>query len=93
MTKRIGKVLYDTDNAIFIARHCEGSIDDSDFVSESLYVKRTCDQYFLYVEGGECTRYGREFNGPDIIPIFPQQARCWYNEHIVPLISICEDRK
>ena len=92
MTKRIGKVLYDTDNATFIARHCEGSRGDSDFISESLYVRR--DQvHFLCVEGGECTRYGREFNGADIILVTPQQAKHWFNKRIVPLISICEDRK
>lgn len=90
MIRRMEGVSFDTDNATFIARYCEGSKGDPEFVSESLYVQK--HRHFLYVEGGECTQYGRTFGEGGIIPVTPQQAKCWYDEHIKPLV-ICKDGK
>lgn len=83
MKKKIFYKYYDTDNATLLKRHCEGSEGDPYFASESLYIQGR--EWFLYCEGGECSRYGKAFGGTGIIPLPEYLAFRWYRKYIVGL--------
>lgn len=59
MKKVIGKVEYDTENAVLVAKYTEGALGDPAGFEESLY--QTEDgKLFLYVNGGEESPYAEE---------------------------------
>ena len=59
MKKIICKVEYDTDKSELLEKRTYGAFGDKDGYEESLYV--TSDgKYFLYVNGGEDSKYPEE---------------------------------
>lgn len=59
MKKIICKVEYDTEKSELVGKNTFGTFGDKDGYEESLYV--TADgKYFLYVNGGEDSKYPQE---------------------------------
>lgn len=88
MKKIIGGKRYDTDTAREIARDWSPvSRTDFSFWEEALYQKRT-GEYFIHGEGGPMTRYAKSTGqnswsgGEKIIPVTPEAAREWGEEHM-----------
>ena len=80
MKRIVRNRLYDTDKATLVAKDCGGSCDEDEFISTSLYIKRT-GEWFLYCEGGSHTCYGEQFGGPQIKPTIPHEAKLWPAEN------------
>ena len=59
MKKIICKVEYDTENAELIGKFTSGEFGDAAGYEESLY-KTEDGAYFLYVNGGEKSKYPKE---------------------------------
>ncbi|MBE7053341.1 MAG: hypothetical protein E7391_03600 [Ruminococcaceae bacterium] len=59
MKKIICKVEYDTENSELILKSTFGQFGDKDGYEESLYVTKD-GKYFLYVNGGEESKYNKE---------------------------------
>lgn len=86
--KRIinGKV-YNTETSQCIAGYDVNAADGLDYFSETLYRKKT-GEYFLLGEGGARTIYAvhtEDYNwkgGSKIIPMTPDVAREWAEEHL-----------
>ena len=88
MKKIINGKLYDTDTAKEVGGWANyGSWRDFNHVEETLYRKRT-GEYFLFGEGGPSTKYARRTEqnmwsgGSQIIPLSPETAREWAEEHL-----------
>ena len=82
MNKIIRGKRYDTETASELHHYQCGYIGDLNYVSETLYRKRT-GEYFLYGEGGANTQYSIQTGtnswsgGEEIIPITEKEAREW----------------
>ena len=59
MKKIICKVEYDTENSKLIAKNTYGNFGESNGYEESLYLTNG-GKYFLYVNGGEDSKYPTE---------------------------------
>lgn len=59
MTKIICKVEYDTENSELLAKNTFGQFGDANGYEESLYITKD-GKYFLYVNGGEDSKYPAE---------------------------------
>ena len=59
MKKTVCRVEYDTDSAELIKKRTYGELGDADGYEECLY-KTACGKYFLYVNGGEDSKYPSE---------------------------------
>ena len=59
MKKNFGKIIYDTDTAILVAKHAVGEFGDPTGYEESLY-KTEDGKYFVYTNGGEESKYTKE---------------------------------
>lgn len=86
MKKIIEGKRYDTETAEEIVSYWNG-LGTSDFrhVNESLY-KTKSGKFFLAGEGGPMSKYARTCGdmtsgGEDIIPLTPQEAQNWLEEH------------
>lgn len=86
MKKIINGKRYDTDSAKEIGHYDEDITNDLDYISESLYLKRT-GEFFLAGSGGARTRYGGTTSdgwycsGETIEPITDDSARKWVEKH------------
>ncbi len=74
MKKIICKVEYDTETAALIKKNTYGAFGDADGYEESLYVTEG-GKYFLYVNGGEDSKYPTE----NIIRMSAEKADAWRN--------------
>ncbi len=74
MKKIICKVEYDTETAALIKKNTYGAFGDADGYEESLYVTES-GKYFLYVNGGEESKYPTE----NIIRMSAAKADEWRN--------------
>ena len=88
MKKIINGKLYDTDTAKEVGSWANyGSWRDFNHMEETLYRKRT-GEFFLFGEGGPSTKYARRTEqnmwsgGSQIIPLSPEAAREWAEEHL-----------
>lgn len=88
MKKIINGRRYDTESAKFIGEDTYGgSVTDFQYWAETLYQKRT-GEFFIYGKGGPMSRYAvscgqNEWTGgAQIIPIEPERAREWAEEHL-----------
>lgn len=88
MKKIINGKRYDTETAKRIGYDCSNLLPrDFGYWEETLYVKRT-GEFFLYGEGGPMTRYAESLGnngwtgGEEIIPLTPEKARAWAEEHL-----------
>lgn len=85
MKKIINGKVYDTDKARDLGFDCGG--DGFSHWREELYQKRT-GEYFLHGEGGPMTKYAvhtdqnRWSGGERILPLTPESARQWAEEHL-----------
>lgn len=78
MKKIICKVEYDTDKSELVAKSTFGTFGDAYGYEESLYV--TADgKYFLYVNGGEASKYPTE----NITRMSAAKAEAWRKENNV----------
>ena len=59
MKKTICKVEYDTTTAALVKKVTFGNFGDPDGYEETLYVTES-GKYFLYVNGGETSKYAKE---------------------------------
>ena len=59
MKKVICRAEYDTDNAVLVKKNTYGCFGDRDGYEESLYQTEK-GSYFLYVNGGEDSKYPKE---------------------------------
>ena len=59
MKKIICKVEYDTQNSELVAKNTFGQFGDTNGYEESLYITKD-GKYFLYVNGGEDSKYPAE---------------------------------
>lgn len=90
MQKIIKGKKYDTETAIKLGTWNNSySYGDIQYIEESLYKKRT-GEFFLYGEGGPCTKYA-EISGANswsggqkIMPLDYIEARKWGEEHLKP---------
>ena len=76
MKKVICRVEYDTDNAELVKKVSVGNFGDSDGYEESLYQTEK-GTYFLYVNGGEDSKYTKE----DIKRMSKDKAKAWLEEN------------
>ena len=76
MKKVICKVEYDTDNANLVKKVSVGAFGDSNGYEESLYQTEK-GNYFLYVNGGEDSKYTKE----DIKRMSKDKANAWLEEN------------
>lgn len=89
MKKIIRGRQYDTEKAQKIGSWDNGyGISDLDYISETLYRKRT-GEYFLEGCGGARSRYAEidgsmMASGCRIVPLTFDQARAWAEEHLTP---------
>ena len=74
MKKTICKVDYDTTTASLVKKITFGNWGDADGYEESLYVTES-GKYFLYVNGGEESKYAKE----DIKRMSVAKAEEWLN--------------
>ena len=74
MKKTICKVEYDTATATLVKKVTFGAWGDPDGYEESLYVTES-GKYFLYVNGGETSKYTKE----DIKRMSKASADEWAN--------------
>lgn len=87
MKKIINGKLYDTDTAHLVGEWDNQRYGSFDYVSESLYRKRT-GEFFLHGEGGARSRYATHCgndswgSGEAIIPLTWDSARQWAEEHL-----------
>ena len=88
MKKIINGKLYDTDTAKEVGSWANaGGWRDFHHLEETLYRKRT-GEYFLLGDGGPATKYARRTEqnmwsgGSQIIPLSPETAREWAEEHL-----------
>lgn len=88
MKKIINNKKYDTDTAKCIGSWDNGTMpSDLDYLSESLYKKRT-GEYFVHGEGGARSRYASEgedgwfSGGQAIVPVNLEAAMMWAEEHL-----------
>ena len=87
MKKLVRGRRYDTETTKQLGRAFEGNENDSDYWSETLYVKST-GEFFLYCEGGSESRYAqRDKDGlytasKDITPLSYGEAEEWASEHL-----------
>ena len=75
MKKTICKKVYDTETATLIKKTTYGYFGEADGYEESLY-KTNGGLYFLYVNGGEKSKYTKE----DIIRMSAEKAKIWLAE-------------
>ena len=76
MKKIICKKEYDTDTARLVKKKTSGNVGDSEGYEESLYVTDG-GNYFLYVNGGEDSKYKKE----DIKRMSGASAEAWLLEN------------
>ena len=76
MKKVICRAEYDTDNANLVKKVTFGAFGDSDGYEESLYQTEK-GSYFLYVNGGEDSKYPKE----DIKRMSKDKANAWLEEN------------
>lgn len=87
MKKYIDNKLYNTETAQEIGEWDNGGFGTFNYVSETLYLKRS-GEYFLYGEGGANSRYSRlcganSWCGDEqIIPMTLEEADYWAREHL-----------
>ena len=88
MKKIINNKVYDTETAKMLGRMDNGfGYNDFDWVSESLFRKKT-GEFFLLGEGGARTRYASNVgdnswsSGSAIIPIGEERAREWAEHYL-----------
>lgn len=87
MKKIINGKVYDTATAQIVGNWENVDYGDLDFISESLYRKRT-GEFFLYGEGGPCSKYAGRVgnsgwtNGERIMPLTWDEAREWAEEKL-----------
>lgn len=87
MKKIIKGKRYDTDTAKLLAEYSYSYPGDFNHIEEQLYIKTT-GEYFLYGEGGANSRYAEwvtatgRTSGWKIIPLTPDEAREWGEEHL-----------
>ena len=74
MKKTICKVEYDTTTSTLVKKNTFGAWGDADGYEESLYVTES-GKYFLYVNGGESSKYTKE----DIKRMSKASAEEWLN--------------
>lgn len=76
MKKRIGRKVYDTENAIFVHKYVYGYFGVPTGYEEVLF--QTEDgYYFLYTRGGEESPYPKE----DIKRLSKENAQQWIAQH------------
>ena len=75
MKKTICKKVYDTETATLIKKTTYGYFGEADGYEESLY-QTDGGLYFLYVNGGEKSKYTKE----DIIRMSAEKAKIWLAE-------------
>lgn len=88
MKRIIAGLRYDTDTAECLGRdrQCNGSFSDWD---EALYKTRN-GRYFLAGDGGPASRWAKpsgdhgRMGGSDIVPMTPEEARTWAEQHLDP---------
>ena len=76
MLKTICGKVYDTDNSTLIKRKSVGVFGDPAGYEESLYQTES-GSYFLYVNGGEDSKYKKE----DIKRMSAKAAEAWLSEN------------
>ncbi len=76
MKKIICKREYDTENATLVKKYTEGEFGDAAGFEESLYQSEK-GLYFLYVNGGEASKYSKE----DIKALSKAKAEQWIESH------------
>lgn len=76
MKKVICKREYDTENATLVKKYTEGEFGDAAGFEESLYQTEK-GLYFLYVNGGEASKYAKE----DIKSLSKAKAEQWIESH------------
>lgn len=87
MKKIINNRMYDTEKAHEIGNDYHGMPSDLDYISETLYRKRT-GEYFIYGEGGPRSKYSRAISqnswsgSEDIRPLTAEEARLWAEQHL-----------
>ena len=87
MRKIINGKSYDTNTAKLIGSRDNGEYGGFDFISESLYLKRT-GEYFLHGRGGARTCYARYVGaeswcgGEQIIPLNLTSASSWAEKNL-----------
>lgn len=86
MRKVINGKLYDTDTARPVVDWSKGYTSDFQYVSETLYRKRT-GEYFIHGEGGPMSKYAESCGqnqwqgGEAIRPLTYDQAKQWMEEY------------
>lgn len=86
MKKIINGKLYNTETATELANRSRCYPRDFNYISETLYRKKT-GEYFLYGEGGPNTTYSEPVgdsgwaSGWNIIPMSELEARSWMELH------------
>ena len=75
MKKIICKVEYDTDNSEIVSKNTFGNFGEPDGYEETLYVTKD-GKYFLYVNGGEASKYPSE----NITRMSKAKAEEWLNK-------------
>ena len=87
MRKTIANKSYDTDTAALVGTWDNREYGNFDYVSESLYRKRT-GEYFIHGEGGARSRYAESRGnnswaaGEAITPLNIESATEWAQEHL-----------
>lgn len=88
MKKIINNRVYDTDKARELGSCSRGLPGELEYVSETLYQKRT-GEYFIRGEGGAATRYAEARStgdgwtgGERIFPLSADKARDWAEAHL-----------
>ena len=74
MKKIICKVEYDTENSEIVSKNTFGNFGDDDGYEETLYITKD-GKYFLYVNGGENSKYPSE----NITRMSKVKAEEWLN--------------
>ena len=74
MKKIICKVEYDTENSELLSKNTFGQFGDANGYEESLYITKD-GKYFLYVNGGEDSKYPAE----NITRMSAAKAKEWLN--------------
>ena len=87
MKKIINYKKYDTETATEIGAWSQGIAGTFEYVHESLF-RKTNGEYFLHGEGGAASKYQEKigtnlwYGGSVIIPLTPDGAKAWCEEHI-----------
>lgn len=93
MRQVINGKIYDTEKATMVAEDEFGRPGDLNWWYEALY-RTPKGNYFLYGEGGAMTKYARQVDGNTwsrgkrIIPLTPDKAFEWCEEHDVDAATI-----